>query len=155
VEKVYRTNYESPIGCIEIAGTREGILSIEIQDGPCEDFAPIPECLKDCVLQLHEYFQGTRREFSLDLVMQGTDFQKKVWVALTGIPFGQTASYKDIAEAIGNIKGVRAVGNANGRNRIAIVIPCHRVIGSTGNLVGFASGLWRKQWLLNHEKEAS
>lgn len=154
MEKVYRTNYESSLGCIEISGTREGVLSIDIQDGPCESFAPIPDCLKDCVQQIHEYFQGTRKEFSLDLVFQGTDFQVKVWKALTKIPFGETASYKDIAKAIGNIKGVRAVGNANGKNKIPIVVPCHRVIGSTGNLVGFASGLWRKQWLLNHEKGA-
>lgn len=154
MEKVYKTNYESPLGCIEITGTREGVLSIDIQDGACEDFAPIPNCLKDCVQQLHEYFQGNRKEFSLDLVLQGTDFQKRVWNALTEIPFGETASYRDIAEAIGNIKGVRAVGNANGKNKIPIVIPCHRVIGSSGDLVGFASGIWRKQWLLNHEKES-
>ncbi len=154
MEKVYKTNYESPLGCIEIAGNPEGVLSINIQDGPCEAFAPIPDCLKACIQQLHEYFQGTRREFSLDLVFQGTDFQKRVWKALTKIPFGETVSYKDIAKAIGNIKGVRAVGNANGKNKITIVVPCHRVIGSTGDLVGFASGLWRKEWLLNHEKSA-
>ncbi len=154
MENIYRTNYESPLGCIEITGTPEGVLSIDIQDGPCKAFAPIPDCLKACVQQLHEYFQGTRKEFSLDLIFQGTDFQVKVWKALTRIPYGETASYKDIAKALGNIKSVRAVGNANGKNKIPIVVPCHRVIGSTGDLVGFASGLWRKQWLLNHEKGA-
>ena len=154
MEKIYKAYYESPIGCIDIAGTKAGILSIDFMDKPCPTLSEIPDCLKACVLQLDEYFKGTRREFSLDLVFQGTDFQTRVWKALTKIPFGETVSYKDIAKAIGNIKAVRAVGNANGKNKISIVAPCHRVIGSSGDLVGFASGLWRKEWLLNHERGA-
>jgi methylated-DNA-[protein]-cysteine S-methyltransferase len=84
--------------------------------------------------------------------LQGTDFQKKVWRRLIKIPFGKTVSYKDIAVRIGNIRAVRAVGNANNKNSIAIIVPCHRVIGSNGSLVGYGGGLWRKKWLLKHEK---
>jgi methylated-DNA-[protein]-cysteine S-methyltransferase len=102
---------------------------------------------------LDEYFKGKRQNFSLELQLEGTDFQKKVWEQLQKIPYGETASYKDVAVAIGNEKAVRAVGGANGMNNIAIIIPCHRVIGADGNLVGFGGGLWRKVWLLNHEKQ--
>ena len=154
MEKVHRALYDSPIGCIEITGTEQGILSVDFLDTPCKASSSIPDCLTSCVRQIAEYFKGTRREFTLDLVLQGTAFQRRVWGALRRIPYGQTASYRDIARAIGNEKAVRAVGNANGRNRIPIIIPCHRVIGSSGDLVGFASGLWRKEWLLNHEKGA-
>ena len=152
MEKVHRALYDSPIGCIEIKGTEQGVLSVDFLDTPCKVSSSIPDCLTTCVRQIAEYFKGTRREFTLDLVLQGTAFQRRVWGALRRIPYGQTASYRDIARAIGNEKAVRAVGNANGRNRIPIIIPCHRVIGSSGDLVGFASGLWRKEWLLNHEK---
>ena len=154
MEKVHRALYDSPIGCIEIQGTEQGILSVDFLDTPCKASFSIPDCLTSCVRQIAEYFKGTRREFTLDLVLQGTAFQRRVWGALRRIPYGQTASYRDIARAIGNEKAVRAVGNANGRNRIPIIIPCHRVIGSSGDLVGFASGLWRKEWLLNHEQGA-
>ena len=152
MEKVHRAFYDSPIGCVEITGTEQGILSVDFLDTPCKASSDIPGCLASCVRQIAEYFKGTRKEFTLDLVLQGTAFQRRVWSALRRIPYGKTASYRDIARAIGNEKAVRAVGNANGRNRIPIIIPCHRVIGSSGDLVGFASGLWRKEWLLNHER---
>jgi len=105
--------------------------------------------------QLDEYFKGKRRKFSVKLDLRGTVFQKRVWQALLKIPFGGTASYQDIAEAVGNRKAVRAVGNANGANPVAIIVPCHRVIGSDGSLVGYGSGLWRKRWLLSHEQKHS
>lgn len=154
MEKTYGALYDCPIGCIEIKGTEQGIVSVDFLDTPRTVSSKIPDCLKSCVRQIDEYFKGARRDFTLGLVLQGTAFQMRVWSALRKIPYGQTASYRDIARAIGNEKAVRAVGNANGRNRIPIIIPCHRVIGSSGDLVGFASGLWRKEWLLNHERGA-
>jgi methylated-DNA-[protein]-cysteine S-methyltransferase len=145
--------YESEIGPIEITGTEEGILSLDfLEEGSMDDYEVHP-CLEECVQQLDEYFKGTRSEFSLNVILQGTAFQKNVWNQLMKIPFGETVTYKDLASRIGNTKAVRAVGNANGKNRIAIIVPCHRVIGSNGTLVGYASGVWRKEWLLKHESD--
>lgn len=103
--------------------------------------------------QLNEYFQGQRQNFELPLDFEGTEFQKKVWQALLGIPFGETRSYRQIAEQVGSPKAVRAVGAANGQNPISIIAPCHRVIGSSGKLVGFAGGLDNKQILLKLEQQ--
>ncbi len=113
----------------------------------------VPFCLKEGLIQLDEYFKGERRKFSVKLDLRGTDFQKQVWRALLNIPFGQAASYRDVAEAVGNKKAVRAVGNANRVNPVTIIIPCHRVIGSDGSLVGYGGGLWRKRWLLSLEQK--
>ena len=113
------------------------------------------DAVREPLRQVEEYFQGTRQRFSLDLDLRGTEFEQDVWRKLLEIPFGETRSYGDIATALGNIKAVRAVGRANGRNTIAIVVPCHRVIGSDRSLTGYAGGLWRKQWLLNHEMRAA
>ena len=110
--------------------------------------APMAECLR----QLTEYFKGRRQKFSIPLLLEGTDFQKAVWRQLQKIPFGQTASYGDVARAVGSPRAFRAVGNANNKNPIPLIIPCHRVIGSDGKLVGFGGGIWRKHWLLEHEK---
>lgn len=107
--------------------------------------------LQNTVKQLKEYFQGTRQSFDLPLAFAGTPFQQKVWQALLSIPFGETRSYKEIALQVGNVKAVRAVGAANGKNPISIIAPCHRVIGANGKLVGFAGGLDKKQILLNIE----
>jgi methylated-DNA-[protein]-cysteine S-methyltransferase len=101
--------------------------------------------------QLDEYFEGKRKKFDLLLEPMGTDFQKKVWKHLVKVPFGKTASYLDVAMALGEMKATRAVGSANGRNPIVIIIPCHRVIGSNGSLTGYGGGMWRKEWLLKHE----
>ncbi|MFY4775740.1 methylated-DNA--[protein]-cysteine S-methyltransferase [Metabacillus sp. RGM 3146] len=153
---MYKLNYESPIGMIEIQGTEKAISAIlfsekehaeyKIEDGT-------PPVLKDCFNQLDEYFRGERTEFTFPLIIEGTAFQKTVWNSLNDIPFAETGSYKDIALLIGNEKAVRAVGNANGKNKICIVIPCHRIIGSNSKLTGYAGGLWRKEWLLEHEKK--
>lgn len=150
--KVY---YQSPIGLLEITGVGEGvksILFIEREMGETytnsQDIFPV---LVDCVTQLDEYFAGKRKGFSLPLAPEGTDFQKSVWQALGNIPYGETVSYLDIAKALDNKNAIRAVGAANGQNPIVIVIPCHRVIGSDGSLTGYGGGLWRKEWLLNHE----
>jgi len=149
--KIYKTYYESPIGMIEIVGTGEEIEAVEFVETAEEVPGEIPVLLQNCLKQLDEYFQGKRREFSLDLRPGGTEFQRLVWQELMRIPYGGTASYKDIAEAIGNPRAVRAVGQANHRNPIAIIIPCHRVIGKDGSLTGYGGGLWRKEWLLGHE----
>lgn len=105
-----------------------------------------------CKKQLNEYFDGKRKEFNLPLKFDGTELQKKTWSYLQKIPYGETVSYQEQAHQIGNSKAVRAVANANGRNYISIIIPCHRVIGKDGTLTGYGGGLWRKEWLLRHEK---
>ncbi len=107
--------------------------------------------LNACIKQLDEYFNCNRKNFSLKLYLVGTEFQKRVWNELLKIPFGKTVTYKDIAIGIRNHKAVRAVGNANNKNNISIIIPCHRVIGSDGKLVGYGGGLWRKKWLIDFE----
>jgi methylated-DNA-[protein]-cysteine S-methyltransferase len=151
--KKYRTFYNSKVGILEIESTEKAITKVHFSDKKKIKSDPgIPPIIKKCLKQLDEYFEGKRKKFSLDLQLEGTEFQKKVWEQLMRIPFGETASYKDVAVAIGNEKAVRAVGGANGRNNIAIIIPCHRVIGADGDLVGFGGGLWRKTWLLDHEK---
>ena len=111
----------------------------------------IPECLRECVLQLKEYFKGERTNFNLLLNPQGTKFQKLVWQELCNLPYGKTISYLVQSKQIGDVKAVRAVAAANGKNPISIVIPCHRVIGSDGSLTGYAAGIWRKKWLLDYE----
>ena len=107
----------------------------------------IPIELEDCVCQLKEYFEGKRRQFNLKLNPQGTEFQKKVWKHLEQIPYGKTLSYLELSKQLGDIKAIRAVANANGKNPLWIIVPCHRVIGSDGSLTGYAGGLHRKQWL--------
>ncbi len=147
----YKSYYKSEIGLLEIVGVEEGIKSVSFVDDEAAGNFEIQPCLKECVVQLDQYFKGQRQEFSLKLAPSGSDFQKKVWQQLTKIPYGKTVSYLDIAKSIGQKKAVRAVGNANGRNKIVIIIPCHRVIGSRGQLTGYGGGLWRKEWLLKHE----
>jgi len=148
----HKTYYSSPIGTIEITGTTAGILSIDFVEDPDTSGSETHPCLEPCVTQLHEYFLGRLKKFTVPLQIRGTVFQKKVWSALLQIPYGTTQSYAEIAGIIGHKKAFRAVGNANNRNNIAIIIPCHRVIGSDGSLTGYATGIWRKEWLLEHEK---
>jgi methylated-DNA-[protein]-cysteine S-methyltransferase len=153
--KFYQLDYDSPVGVIEITGSEEAVYSIlfsEKEKAALKINADTPEILKDCMKQLDDYFKGKRQEFTIPYCMEGTDFQKKVWTALTEIPFAETGSYKDIAVSIGNEKAVRAVGMTNGKNKLSIIVPCHRIIGSNGKLTGYAGGLWRKEWLLQHEK---
>jgi methylated-DNA-[protein]-cysteine S-methyltransferase len=156
MDKLYYAYYKSEIGIVEIAGTPDGIVSISLLDDrevPVEFSAEVPPCLQACYQQLEEYFQGKRKDFQLKLLPKGTEFQKKVWERLAVIPYGKTVAYRDIACEIGNPKAVRAVGSANSRNPLWIVVPCHRVIGSSGDLTGYAGGLWRKKWLLEHEQK--
>jgi methylated-DNA-[protein]-cysteine S-methyltransferase len=144
--------YDSPIGLIEITGTAEGILSVKFVEESVRQEPETYPCVKDCIAQLDGYFRGTRRAFSVNVILQGTEFQKQVWRQLMTIPCGETVSYQDIAIAIGKPTACRAVGSANGKNNISIIIPCHRVIGSDGKLTGYGGGLWRKEWLLQHER---
>lgn len=142
---------QSPVGWLEIKGTEAGIACIrfgEPQGGPLET---VPPYLATAVTQLKEYFRKQRTHFELDLNPQGTAFQQKVWRQLQTIPFGTTSSYQRMANQLGDPNVVRAAASANGKNPIAIVIPCHRVIGSDGSLTGYAGGLHRKKWLLQHE----
>ncbi len=153
--KTHKLDYESPIGVIEIIGTEEAVRSILfIEENRTTNFLhpETPPVLAECYNQLDEYFKGDRQEFTFPYQFEGTDFQKTVWNDLIKIAYAKTESYKDIAVSIGNEKAIRAVGSANGKNKLSIVIPCHRVIGSNGKLTGYAGGLWRKEWLLQHER---
>jgi methylated-DNA-[protein]-cysteine S-methyltransferase len=149
----HKAYYRSEIGLLKIMGSDDGITFVGFVNEESSEKSEIHPLLKDCVQQLDEYFHGKRKDFSLNLKLQGTKFQKQVWNQLLKIPYGETVSYKNIADGIGNKKAVRAVGNANGSNNISIIIPCHRVIGNSGKLVGYGGGLDRKQWLLDHESK--
>lgn len=150
----YYYYYDSPIGILEISTTEEELISILYVDEKRENTEQ-PKILKEVIKQIQEYFNGERKEFDIKFKLKGTEFQEKVWNALTHIPYGETVSYKYIATKIGNEKAVRAVGNTNGRNVINIVVPCHRVIGSNKSLTGYGGGLDRKLWLLQHEEKFS
>lgn len=145
--------YNSPIGSIQISGTETHVTSIQFVDSSPTLSASDWALGKEAVGQLEEYFSGKRTQFDLPLAPEGTDFQQAVWQALQTIPFGVTACYGEIAAAIGKPKAARAIGQANNRNPIAIVIPCHRVIGANHKLTGYAGGLWRKEFLLNLENK--
>jgi len=142
---------DTPIGSLSITGSEAGIREIRFLDEPVPASEHIPPELAGAVRQLSEYFAGTRTEFTLELAPKGTAFERRVWTHVSEIPFGETRTYAQIAGALGDPKTIRAVGGANGRNPLPIVVPCHRVIGSDGSLVGYGGGLWRKEWLLAHE----
>jgi len=148
--------YNSPVGVLRIFENGKGITMIKFLSDPKEQVNTLEAntpLLKETVRQLSEYFSGSRTEFTLPLDLRGTDFQLQTWNALRDIPYGETRTYKQIAEAIGCPKGCRAVGLANNRNPVSIVVPCHRVIGANGNLVGYAGGLDKKEKLLMLEKK--
>ena len=141
---------ESSLGITKIVGDEQGISEISIlSEG--EISKKIPNELKECVSQLQQYFDGQRMDFTFKLNPDGTDFQQKVWQELLNIPFGKTISYLDLSKKLGDVKAIRTVASANGKNPLWIVVPCHRVIGTDGSLTGYAGGLWRKKWLLEHE----
>jgi methylated-DNA-[protein]-cysteine S-methyltransferase len=159
MEKEYKVYYPTAIGWLELVGNDEAITDLNFIDDPGDSVreaakpAELPAVMQACLTQLDEYFRKERHVFDLKLEPNGTAFQKSVWRELLEIPYGQTVSYLHIARQLGDEKAVRAVGAANGRNPISIIIPCHRVIGSGGQLTGYGGGLWRKEWLLNHESE--
>ncbi|MFD2100309.1 methylated-DNA--[protein]-cysteine S-methyltransferase [Flagellimonas iocasae] len=144
---------QTPIGTAEFQGDENGLASVSVLD-EIKPIGIIPEVLEDAVYQFREYFEGTRQQFDLKLNPSGTDFQLRVWDALLKIPFGKTISYLDLSKQLGDVKAIRAVASANGKNPLWIVVPCHRVIGSNGDLTGYAGGLHRKKWLLEHESPA-
>ena len=142
---------QSPLGTIEITGSNGVIFSVSFLEEQDNSKSKVPASLKECVRQLEEYFSGKRKQFDLQLQPNGTAFQRHVWDELLKIPFGKTISYIQLARQLGDEKSIRAAASANGKNPIGIVIPCHRVIGANSELVGYAGGLWRKQWLLDLE----
>ena len=147
---IYRYSYETVLGSVTLVEEDGALLAISthhVYDGICQETTLIKEAHQ----QLSEYLKGERKSFDLPLRMKGTDFQQRVWNALLKIPYGETRSYKQIAEAIGNPKAVRAVGMANNRNPLLIVVPCHRVIGADGKLVGYGAGIEKKEFLLRLE----
>ena len=141
---------KTPLGIATIIGDENGIYVISVSDEG-EISNTIPTILQDAVTQLNAYFGGTRTDFDFVLNPKGTAFQQKVWKGLLEIPFGKTMSYMDLSKKLGDVKAIRAVASANGKNPLWIVVPCHRVIGIDGSLTGYAGGLWRKKWLLEHE----
>ncbi|HEY6171897.1 MAG TPA: methylated-DNA--[protein]-cysteine S-methyltransferase [Candidatus Kapabacteria bacterium] len=150
VQTVY---YSSPLGILELRSRSEAIISVLFTDNSGESSESL--LLTNAISQLDEYFAKKRTTFDLPLAPEGTDFQKRVWGELIKIPFGQTTTYLKMAKRLGDEKVIRAAASANGKNPIAIIIPCHRVIGSDGSLTGYAGGLWRKEWLLKHEGVSS
>ena len=141
----------TPLGITEIQGDENGISKIYIRNEDVKITSKIPSELKEAAIQLQEYFEGKRTHFTFLLHPSGTEFQKKVWQELLNIPFGKTCSYLELSKKLGDVKAIRAVAAANGKNPLWIVVPCHRVIGADGSLTGYAGGLWRKKWLLEHE----
>ena len=140
----------SPLGITKIVGDENGISIISVLSER-EISTTIPNELKEAVTQLQDYFAGNRINFTFKLNPKGTNFQQKVWQELLNIPHGKTVSYLDLSQKLGDKKAIRAVASANGKNPLWIVVPCHRVIGTNGSLTGYAGGLWRKKWLLEHE----
>jgi methylated-DNA-[protein]-cysteine S-methyltransferase len=143
----------SPVGPIEIRATNSGIRSIGYLGESSEERPN--DLSKECSNQLREYFGGLRQTFDVPFALEGTSFEQSVWSELTRIPYGSTRSYIEIARKLDNPGAIRAVGRANGKNRLNIIVPCHRVIGSNGSLTGYGGGIPRKQWLLDHEAKVA
>lgn len=143
---------QTPLGITAIKGDEDGIVAISVlKEDTVKPSQHIPDALTDAVHQLEAYFAGTLQTFQIKLNLKGTDFQKSVWQELLNIPYGKTISYLELSRRLGDVKAIRAVAAANGQNPLWIVVPCHRVVGSDGSLTGYAGGLWRKKWLLDHE----
>ena len=142
---------DSPIGAIEIGASAECVIDVNFVDRRRETSSQESPVLCQAIEQIKAYFKRRLQVFDLPLDMAGTPFQRSVWQALLTVPFGHTASYQQMADAVGNPKAVRAVGAANGKNPISIIVPCHRIIGKNGSLTGYGGGMWRKEWLLRHE----
>jgi methylated-DNA-[protein]-cysteine S-methyltransferase len=148
---IYSGSYHSPIGYLSVNASEMGVVSVVFSDEPPPP-AQENDLVLTCIRQLDEYFNGKRDSFTVPLHMTGTAFQRSVWNQLRTIPFGETTTYSELAALLGNPNAARAIGAANGKNQIAILIPCHRVIGKNKDLTGFAWGTWRKEWLLHHEQ---
>jgi methylated-DNA-[protein]-cysteine S-methyltransferase len=153
----FTTYYQSPVGLLRVAGTDHYISEVhfmkEAEGQPDASTPALPPIAIQAVEQLIQYFHGDRRIFELPIHQAGTPFQQRVWSELMNIPFGKTISYLELSRRLGDTKAIRAAGSANGKNNVVIIVPCHRVIGAKGELVGFGGGLPRKKWLLNHENK--
>jgi len=145
----------SPVGWVEIKGTDDAITQVWFVETEGVDTAEPPPVILQCAQQLQEYFEGKRFDFDVPIAPQGSEFQLKVWDELKRIDYADTTTYGNIAKQLNDVNASRAVGLANGKNPIAIILPCHRVIGENGKLTGYAGGLWRKEWLLTHEGKTS
>jgi methylated-DNA-[protein]-cysteine S-methyltransferase len=148
--------YDSPVGPLLIEAMDDAITALLFKEEKdirqlTSNATANSKLINNCIQQLNEYFDGTRRQFDFPFQQNGTPFKQKIWLALTQIPYGQTISYMEVSKRTGDVKAIRAVGTTNGKNQLSILVPCHRVIGSNGTLTGYAGGLWRKQWLLKHE----
>ena len=156
-DRLHRIYRASPVGALEIDGTADYVTRVHLCDEehvPTPLVAETPAALRLAAEELGAYFAGELRTFSVPLRLAGTDFQRLVWAALRAIPFGQVRTYGEIAAAVGKPRAARAVGMANARNPVAVIVPCHRVIAAGGRLGGYSAGLWRKRWLLRHEGHA-
>lgn len=154
MSELYYTYYESPVGLLKIGGTDQYIGELSFVDNPDQltyGEPGISEIMHQCTEELIEFFHGSRKKFTIPIHQEGTVFQKRVWSELLEIPYGKTISYMDMAKRLGDPKIIRAAASANGKNKIAILVPCHRVIGSDRSLTGYSGGMWRKKWLLQHE----
>ncbi len=151
METLQTAYYQSPIGIIKITADEQFITELIFIEEKATTTSIDSPLLQQCMQQLDEFFEGDRKEFTIPVYQAGTDFQQKVWKELTTLPFGKTVSYLSLSKQLGDAKAIRAVATSNGKNKISILIPCHRVIGSNQSLVGYAWGTWRKQWLLQHE----
>lgn len=145
--------FDSPLGRLLLEADDVAITKVEFKEDLTVTTAPASRVLQQCITELNEYFNGKRKVFSVPVHAIGTDFQQMVWAQLLTIPFSKTISYADLAKQLGDPKVIRAAGTANSKNPVAIIIPCHRVIGSDGSLTGYAGGLWRKKWLLDFERK--
>jgi methylated-DNA-[protein]-cysteine S-methyltransferase len=155
------TYYKCPLGLLEIRSTGNAIShvlfansawkGVQVDETTVSFAKPLSAVIQQCIQQLDEYFEGNRFVFDFAIAQEGTAFQKTVWNELLNISYGKTISYLELSKRLGNVKAIRAVGTANGNNNISIIVPCHRVIGSNGSLVGYGGDLWRKKWLLEHE----
>lgn len=148
---MYEAFHKTPVGFVRVRANEQAITSISIRDEACVETPSDSPIINLALAQLDEYFKGTRREFDLPLDQQGTEFQQEVWKNLLQVKYGHTMSYLQLSHQMKNPLAIRAIGAANGKNNLWIVVPCHRVIGTNGSLTGYAGGLWRKQWLLEHE----
>lgn len=143
--------YNSSVGALQIVADKEAVLECSFTENRGTSATPESSVIQQCVSELELYFAGRLKAFSVNVRLTGTDFQNRVWTELMKIPFGKTITYSQLALNLGDLKCIRAAGTANGKNKIPVIIPCHRVIGKDGSLVGFAGGLDKKEWLLKHE----
>lgn len=153
--EVFHKYIGSPIGVLKISSDMNSLISVSFEEKMGEPSLVQPIILEEAIAQLMEYFKGKRKSFDLKLNPSGTTFQENIWKLVESVAYGETASYLEIAKKSGSVTNTRAVGMANGKNPIPIIIPCHRIIGSNGKLTGYAGGLDRKRWLLKHEMQYS